>query len=41
MIFNPRAETLDRSAREALQLERLQATLAWAVERVPFHRERV
>jgi phenylacetate-CoA ligase len=41
VIFNPRAETLDRSAREALQLERLQATLAWAVERVPFHRERL
>ena len=41
MILDPRAETLDRAAREALQLERLQATLAWAVARVAFHRERL
>jgi phenylacetate-CoA ligase len=41
VIFNACAETLDRPAREALQLERLQATLAWAVERVAFHRERL
>ena len=41
MIHDPRAETLDRAAREALQLERLRATLGWAVERVAFHRERL
>jgi phenylacetate-CoA ligase len=41
VIFDPRAETLGRAAREALQLERLRATLAWAVERVAFHRERL
>jgi phenylacetate-CoA ligase len=35
------AETLARPAREALQVERLRATLAWAVERVAFHRERL
>jgi phenylacetate-CoA ligase len=41
VIFDPRAETLDRAAREALQLERLRATLVWAAERVAFHRERL
>ena len=41
MIFDPHAETLDRGAREALQLERLRSTVAWAVERVAFHRERL
>jgi phenylacetate-CoA ligase len=41
VIFDPRAETLDRAAREALQLERLRATLSWAAERVAFHRERL
>ncbi|HEY7521066.1 MAG TPA: phenylacetate--CoA ligase [Methylomirabilota bacterium] len=40
-MFEPRAETLDRVARESLQLERLRATVAWAVERVAFHRERL
>ena len=40
-MFDPRAETLDRAAREALQLERLRATVTWAVERVAFHRERL
>jgi phenylacetate-CoA ligase len=40
-MFDPRAETLERGAREALQLERLRATVTWAVARVPFHRERV
>jgi phenylacetate-CoA ligase len=40
-MFDARAETLDRAAREALQLDRLQATVAWAVERVAFHRERL
>jgi phenylacetate-CoA ligase len=41
VIWNPAAETMDRAAREALQLERLRATLAWATARVPFHRERL
>lgn len=41
MIWDPRAETLERSARERLQLERLRGTLAWAAERVPFYRERL
>ena len=40
-MFDPRAETLDRVAREALQLERLRATVTWARERVAFHRERL
>lgn len=40
-MLDPRVETLDRAAREALQLERLRATLSWAVERVTFHRERL
>jgi phenylacetate-CoA ligase len=41
VIFDPRAETLAPAARAALQLERLRATLAWATERVAFHRERL
>ncbi len=41
MIWNPEAETQPRAARERRQLERLQDTLRWAVERVPFHRERL
>jgi phenylacetate-CoA ligase len=40
-MFDPRAETLERGAREALQAERLRATVAWAAERVAFHRERL
>jgi phenylacetate-CoA ligase len=40
-MFDARAETLERGAREALQLERLRATVAWAVERVEFHRARL
>ena len=40
-MFDARAETLERGAREALQVERLRATVAWAVERVAFHRERL
>jgi phenylacetate-CoA ligase len=41
VIFEPHAETLERAAREALQLERLRATVRWAVERVAFHRDRL
>jgi len=41
MIWNPAAECLSRAAREALQWERLQTTLAWATTRVPFYTERL
>jgi phenylacetate-CoA ligase len=41
MLWNPAAETLSAAARAALQLERLQQSVAWAVERVPFHRDRL
>jgi phenylacetate-CoA ligase len=41
MIWNREAETLAPGARAALQLERLRQTVAWATERVPFHRERL
>ncbi|HEV8584375.1 MAG TPA: phenylacetate--CoA ligase [Methylomirabilota bacterium] len=41
MIYNPAAERLTRAAREALQWERLRATLGWAAERVPFYAARV
>jgi phenylacetate-CoA ligase len=37
-MAHPAAETLSRDALAALQLERLQATLAHAYERVPHHR---
>lgn len=41
MIWNPAAECMPRAAREALQWDRLQATLAWAASRVPFYAERL
>lgn len=41
MIWNPAAETMHAAARAAQQLERLRQSVAWAVERVPFHRERL
>src|SRR5262245_35201980 len=41
MIWNPAAECMTRVAREALQTERLRATLAWAAERVPFYAARL
>lgn len=41
MIWNTPAETQPRAEREALQLARLRDTAAWAVERVPFYRERL
>jgi phenylacetate-CoA ligase len=41
MIWNPDAETLRAGARAALQLERLRQSVAWAVERVPFHQARL
>jgi phenylacetate-CoA ligase len=41
MIWNPAAETMPAAQRRSLQLERLRETVRWAVERVPFFRERV
>jgi len=41
MIWNPEAETQAPAARAALQSDRLRDIVAWAVERVPFHRERL
>jgi phenylacetate-CoA ligase len=41
LIWNAEAETLPAAARAALQRERLQQSVAWAVERVPFHRDRL
>ncbi len=41
MIWNAEAETLNAGARAALQLARLQQSVAWAVERVPFHHDRL
>ncbi|HUF91102.1 MAG TPA: phenylacetate--CoA ligase [Candidatus Limnocylindria bacterium] len=40
-MWNPAAESMAAAARAALQLERLQATLAWVRERVPLYRERL
>lgn len=39
MIWNPGVETAKRSEIEAIQLERLQRAVAWAVARVPFVRQ--
>ena len=41
MIWNAEAETLPRAERARLQLERLRATIRWAIERVAFHRGRL
>ena len=41
MIWNPQAESMERPARERLQLERLRDAIHWAVDRVPFHRARI
>ena len=41
MIWDREAETLDVRARARQQLERLQQSVAWAVERVAFHRKRL
>jgi phenylacetate-CoA ligase len=41
VIWNPEAETLAPQARKRLQLDRLSETIRWAVDRVPFHRERL
>ncbi len=39
MIWNPEYESIERDALEELQLRRLQSTVAWVHERVPFYRE--
>jgi phenylacetate-CoA ligase len=39
LIWNPDAECQAPAERARLQLERLQRTLRWAAERVPFHRD--
>jgi phenylacetate-CoA ligase len=41
VIWNAPVETMGRAERERLQGERLRETVAWAVERVAFYRERV
>lgn len=38
-IWNPEYETMERLQLEALQLRRLQSTVAWVYERVPYYRE--
>jgi phenylacetate-CoA ligase len=40
-IWNTEYETMDRGAMRVLQLRRLQTTVAWAYERVPYYRERL
>jgi phenylacetate-CoA ligase len=39
-IWNPEYETMNRDELRELQFKRLQMTLRWAYENVPFHRER-
>ncbi|MDO8914704.1 MAG: phenylacetate--CoA ligase [Coriobacteriia bacterium] len=41
MIWNPEYECMDREALLALQLRRLQTTVAWVYERVPYYRDRL
>jgi phenylacetate-CoA ligase len=41
MIWNPEYECLERSELRALQLRRLQMTVAWVHERVPHYREQL
>lgn len=38
-IWNAEYETMDREALSELQMRRLQSTVAWVYERVPFYRE--
>ncbi len=38
-IWNAEYETMERANLEALQLRRLQSTVAWVYERVPFYRD--
>ncbi len=39
MIWNREYETMDREALRELQLRRLQSTVSWVYERVPYYRE--
>ncbi len=39
-IWNPEYETMNRESLRELQFKRLQMTLRWVYENVPFHRER-
>ena len=41
MIWNPEYECMDRAALHELQLRRLQMTVSWAYERVPYYRARM
>jgi phenylacetate-CoA ligase len=41
MIWNPEYECMDRAELSALQLRRLQSTVAWVYERVPYYREQL
>ncbi len=41
MIWNPEYECMDREALQAVQLRRLQMTLSWVYERVPYYRGRM
>ncbi len=41
MIWNPEYECMDREELAALQLRRLQMTVAWVHERVPFYRQQL
>jgi phenylacetate-CoA ligase len=41
MIWNPEYEAMDRDVLAELQLRRLQTTVAWVYERVPYYREQL
>ena len=41
MIYQPEIETMGRAEMEALQLKRLQETVAYVYERVPMYKERL
>lgn len=40
-IWNPEYETMDRTRLESLQLRRLQMTVSWTYDRVPYYRDRM
>ncbi|RJQ55565.1 MAG: phenylacetate--CoA ligase family protein [Actinobacteria bacterium] len=40
-IWNPEYETMERGALAELQLRRLQTTVAWVYERVPYYRDKL
>ena len=41
MIYQPEIETMGRAEMEALQLKRLQETVAYVYKRVPMYKERL